>query len=157
VQLANLLRESLKVDCDEVWKNERTPTPIRVFGVGLHSIGLSVREVVSVLELLGVERSHGAIWNWMHTLLEEQSDPLTTSPSRVMVDEKQIDVDGERKWLTAVIDTESKLLLEIDVFSRCGTDPAAAFLSRLEEKQDLDETGFLVDAGGYLTASLVGS
>ena len=152
MQLANLLRDSLDVDCDEVWENERTSTPVRVFGVRLHSMGLSVREVVSVFELLGIDRSHGAIWNWTHTLSEAQSDPPTAAPSRVAVDEKQIEVDGEKKWLYAAIDTESKLLLEIDVFSRRGTDPAAAFLSRLEEKHDLDETAFLVDAGGYLTA-----
>ncbi len=131
MQLADLLRETLNVDCDEGWENDRTPAPVRVFGVRLHSMGLSVREVVSVLELLGIDRSHGAIWNWTHTLSEAQSDPPTASPSRVAVDEKQIEVDGEKKWLYAAIDTESKLLLEIDVFSRRGTDPAAAFLSRL--------------------------
>ncbi len=46
---------------------------------------------------------------------------------------------------------ESKLLLEIDVFSRCGTDPVAAFLHRLTEKHETDETEILVDAGDYLT------
>ncbi|GAB7017741.1 hypothetical protein JCM18750_06020 [Halostagnicola bangensis] len=50
------------------------------------------------------------------------------------------------------IDTELKLLLEIDVYSRRGTDPAATFLHRLTEKHEIDETEFLVDAGGYLTA-----
>ncbi|WP_255191956.1 IS6 family transposase [Natronobeatus ordinarius] len=152
MQLANLLRETLDVDCDEVWENERTPTPVRVFGVRLHSMGLSVREVVAVLELLGIDRSHGAIWNWTHKLSEAQSDPPTAQPSRVAVDEKQIEVDGEKKWLYAAIDIESKLLLEIDVFSRRGTDPAAAFLHRLIEKHEIDEAEFLVDAGGYLTA-----
>jgi len=38
------------------------------------------------------------------------------------------------------------------VFSRCGTDPAAAFPYRLTEKQDVADTELLVDAGGYLTA-----
>jgi len=55
------------------------------------------------------------------------------------------------KWLYAAIDTDSKLLLEIDVFSRRGTDPAAAFLHRLTEKHDVADTEFLVDAGDYLT------
>ena len=150
--LADLLRETLDVDCDEVWENERTPTPVRVFGVRLHSMGLSVREVAAVLELLGVDRSHGAVWNWTHDLAESQVDPPTAQPSRVAVDEKQIEVDGEEKWLYAAIDTESKLLLEIDVYSRRGTDPAAAFLHRLTEKHDVSDTEFLVDAGGYLTA-----
>ncbi|WP_114578994.1 IS6 family transposase [Saliphagus sp. LR7] len=150
--LGDLLREHLDLDCDEVWENERTPTPVRVFGVRLHSMGLSVREVVAVLELLGVDRSHGAIWSWTHTLSDAQSDPPTAAPSRVAVGEKQIEVDGDKKWLYAAIDTESKLLLEIDVFSRRGIGPAAAFLHRLDEKHEIDETEFLVDAGGYLTA-----
>lgn len=89
-------------------------------------MGLSVREVVSVLDLLGIDRSHGAVWNWMHKLSEEQSSPPTAAPSRVAVDETQIEVHGEKKWLYAAIDTESKLLLEIDVYSRRGTDPAAS-------------------------------
>ena len=152
MELADLLRETVDVDCEEVWENERTPTPVRAFGVRLHSMGLSVQEVTAVLGLLGIDRSHGAIWNWTHTLAEAQGDPPTAEPSRVAVDEKQIEVDGEPKWLYAAIDTESKLLLEIDVFGRRGTDPAAAFLHRLTEKHDVSDAEFLVDGGGYLTA-----
>lgn len=63
-----------------------------------------------------------------------------------------LEVDGEKKWLYAAIDMDSKLLLEVDVYSRRGTDPTAAFLPRLTEKHDVSETGFLVDAGGFLTA-----
>jgi transposase-like protein len=42
--------------------------------------------------------------------------------------------------------------LEVDVFSRRGTDPASAFLHRLTQKHDVLDTEFLTDAGGYLTA-----
>ena len=104
------------------------------------------------LDLLGVDRSHGAVWQWTHDLAEAQADPPTAEPSRVAVDEKQIEVDGEKKWLYAAIDTDSKLLLDIDVYSRRGIDPAAAFLHRLTEKHDVSDTEFLVDCGGYLTA-----
>ncbi len=114
-------------------------------------MGLSVREVVAVLDLLGVDRSHVAVWNWTHDLAEAQADPPTAKPSRVAVDEKQIEVDGEKKWLYAAIDTESKLLLDIDVYSRRGTDPAAAFLHRLTEKHTVSDAEFLIDGGGYLT------
>ena len=57
MKLGDLLRETLNVDCDEVWENERTPTPVRVFGVRLHSMGLSLREVVAVFEWVDVDRS----------------------------------------------------------------------------------------------------
>ena len=75
----------------------RTPWGV---GVRLHSMGLSLREVVAVFEWLDVDRSHGAVWNWTHTLAEKQADPPTAKPSRVAVDETQITVDGEKSGST---------------------------------------------------------
>jgi len=128
------------------------PTPVRRFGVRLHTVGMSVRETVSILELLDVERSHSTVYNWLHTLSEAQIDPPMAEPSRVAVNERQIEVAGEKKWHYAAINTESRLLLEVDVFSRRGIDPAAAFLHRISEKCDIGNTEILVDATGYLTA-----
>lgn len=85
-------------------------------------MGLSVQEVSSILELPGIDRSHGAIWTWTHTLADAQSDPPTAAPSLVAV---QVEVDGGNKRLCAASDTESKLLLEIDVYNRRETDHAA--------------------------------
>ena len=85
MQLANLLRETLDVDCDEVWENERSPTPVRVFKVRLHSIGLSVREVVEVLDFPGL------------SALTAKFGTGCTNCRWVAVDEKQIEVDGENK------------------------------------------------------------
>ncbi len=48
--------------------------------------------------------------------------------------------------------TESKLILDVALFGRHGTDPAAAFLQKLREKHDLSEAEFLVDQFGYRTA-----
>ena len=56
--LADLLRENLDVDDEDVWENERTPTPVRCFAVRLHSMGLSVREVKGVLAWLGVDHCY---------------------------------------------------------------------------------------------------
>lgn len=100
MELVDLLIETLEADCKDVWENEHTPTPVLQFGVRLHTAGLSIRETVAILELLGVDRSHGAVWNWVHTLSEVQSDPPTVEPSRVAVDEKQIEVDGEKNGST---------------------------------------------------------
>ncbi|QGA81366.1 integrase core domain-containing protein [Halomicrobium sp. LC1Hm] len=122
MELADLLRETLETDDQDVSENERTPTPVRRFGVRLHTAGLSIRETVELLELLGIDRSHGAVWNWVQTLSEAQSDPPTfTRPSLVQP------IRNLRSLRTA-------------------------FLHRLTEKHDLADTGFLVDAGGYLTA-----
>ena len=47
----------------------------RAFAVRLHSAGLSLRETVAILDLLGVDRSHGAVWDWTHRLADSQNDP----------------------------------------------------------------------------------
>jgi len=39
MRLADLLKESLDVDNQDAWENERTPTPIRCFAVRLQSYG----------------------------------------------------------------------------------------------------------------------
>jgi len=44
------------------------------------------------------------------------------------------------------------LILDVGVFNRRGTDPAAAFLRDLDEKHDLSEAMYLVDDSDYLTA-----
>lgn len=120
---ADLLSEMLHEGRQDAWENERTPTPLRRFELRLHTTGLSIRKMVGILELLGVDRSHSAVWNWVYTLSEAQQDLSTTQPSRVAVEEKQIEIGGEKKWLYAAVDVDSKLLIEVDVFSRRGTTP----------------------------------
>jgi len=54
--------------------------------------------------------------------------------------------------LYAAIDIETKLILDVVLFGRYGTDLAAAFLHRLAEKHDLSDAEFLVDQFGYQTS-----
>ena len=58
------------------------PTPLQRFGVRLHAAGLTIRETVAILELLGVDHSPSAVGIWVHTLSETQIDPPTASLSR---------------------------------------------------------------------------
>jgi hypothetical protein len=44
-------------------------------------MGLSLREVEAVLDWLGVDRCHQAIWYWKETLAEIQIDPPTALSS----------------------------------------------------------------------------
>ena len=128
IEAASVDRDDLFVATKVAHFEEPEPTP----GYVRTAIEQSRERLgVESLDLLyhhwprSVDRSHGAIWNWTHTLSEAQADPPIAEPSRVTVDKKQIEVDGEKKWLYAAIDTDSKLLLEIDVFSRRGIGPAA--------------------------------
>jgi putative transposase len=150
--LADLLSESYDADLEETWENERTATPVRAFAVRLHETGCSLRETTTILAEFGVERSHGAVWNWVHRLADSGCDPPEAKPKRVAVDETAVKINGEWSWLYAAIDTETKLILDVALFGRHGTDPAAAFLHRLDEKYDLSDTEFLVDQFGYRTA-----
>jgi len=150
--LADLLSESYEPDLEESWENERTATPVRAFAVRLHQTGCSLRETTTILAELGVQRSHGAVWNWVHRLSDSGCDPPTAQPSRVAVDETAIKINGEWSWLYAAIDIDTKLILDVALFGRHGIDPAAAFLQKLQEKHDLSEAEFLVDQFGYRTA-----
>jgi len=150
--LADLLSESYEPDLEETWENERTATPVRAFAVRLHQTGCSLRETTTILAELGVERSHGAVWNWVHRLSDSGCDPPEAQPKRVAVDETAVKINGEWSWLYAAIDIDTKLILDVALFGRHGTDPAAAFLAGLREKHDLSEAEFLVDQFGYRTA-----
>lgn len=44
------------------------------------------------------------------------------------------------------------MILDVALFGRHGTSPAAAFLHGLHEKHDLSDATFLVDQFGYRTA-----
>jgi putative transposase len=77
---------------------------------------------------------------------------VTAQPTRVAVDETAVRINGEWSWLYAAVDVDTKLLLDVELFSRRGTNPAAAFLHRLREQHDRSETVFLVDGFGYRTA-----
>jgi putative transposase len=149
---ADLLSESFAADLEESWERERTATPVRAFAVRLHATGCSLRETTSILAELGVERSHGAVWNWVHRIADSVPDPPTAQPSRVAVDETAVKINGEWSWLYAAIDLDTKLILDVALFGQHGTNPAAAFLSGLDEKHDLSDTVFLVDQFGYRTA-----
>mgnify|MGYP002760782390 CR=1 FL=1 len=152
MMLADLLSECFAADLEETWERERTATPVRAFAVRLHATGCSLRETQAILRLFGVERSHQAIWQWVHQVADSVPDPPEAKPKRVAVDETAVKINGELCWVYAAIDLDSKLILDAELFGRHGTDPAAAFLHRLAEKHDLSETVFLVDGFGYETA-----
>jgi putative transposase len=105
---ADLLSESYDAGLEEVWENERTATPVRAFAVRLHQTGCSIRETATILADLGVERSHGAVWDWVHRLADSGCDPPTAAPSQVAVNKTAVKINGEQSWLYATIDVDTK-------------------------------------------------
>ncbi len=153
MQLADLLSVSYAVEFDELGSVSGRRTLAGV-AVRLHATGCSLCEATTILAELGVERSHGAVWNWVHRLADSVPDPPRAKPSRVVVDETAVKINGEWSWLYAAINLDTKLTLDAQLFGRHGTDPAAVFLHELREKHDLFEAVFLVDQFDYRTALL---
>src|SRR6056297_2535513 len=152
MQLRDLLKETLDTATLECWQRERTATPVRAFAVRLHAAGCSLRETLVIFGLVGVERTHGAVWGFIYKLADSLSDLPTAQPSRLTVDETAVRINGEWSWVCAAINLEPKVLLDAAVFGRLGTDPAAAFLHGLTQKHECSQAVFLVDGAGYLTA-----
>lgn len=92
------------------------------------------------------------VWNWVHRITDSVSNPPEAQPKRVAVDEIAVKINGEWSRLYATIDLSAKLILDVVLFGRHGTNPGAAFLSGLREKYDLSDTTFPVDQFGYRTA-----
>ncbi len=81
--LTDLLSERYDADLEESWENERTVTPVRAFAVRLHQTGYSLRETTTILTELGVKRSHGAVWNWVHRLANSERDPPMSTRAKL--------------------------------------------------------------------------
>ena len=77
---------------------------LRAFTVRLHSAGLSLRETVAVLDLLDVDHLRGAVWDWTHSLVDNQDDPPRSTLRRVTVDKTAIQIGTEWRWCYAAID-----------------------------------------------------
>jgi len=111
-----LLRESLDTANLECWERERTATPSGFVPVRLHATGCSLRETQAILRLFGVQRSHQAIFQWVHRVADSVPDPPEAQPKRVAVDETAVKINGEWSWLYAAIDLDTKLILGVDLF-----------------------------------------
>ncbi len=116
------------------------------------STGCSIRETQAILRLFGVQRSHQAIFQWVHRVADSDPDPPEAKPKWVAVDKTAVKINGGWSWLYTAIDLDTKLILGVGLFGRYVTDPAAAFLHGLLEKHELSEAVFLVDGFGYQTA-----
>lgn len=95
------------------------------------------QQTETLRRLIGVERSHQAIWHWIHRLADSVPDPLPAAPTRVAADGIAVRIDGELSWIEGAIDTGSKLLLGVDFFDRRSPTHQQSFLSNSPRKTRL--------------------
>ena len=133
-------------------ERELAPHKITETGIQLHLARLSVLNTKQYFERLGVDRSRVAIHNWIQKA--DRYPPDSASPNRVAVDETAIQIDLDRLWLYAAVNPRINEFLRTDVFPVQNQQFTLVFLSETAEKHHVEDTLFLVDAGGHLTAAL---
>jgi putative transposase len=139
-----------RIDLDFV-ERQRTPEYAMKLGIQLQLAGLSLRNTVSILEELGVERSPKAIHDWVQ---KADLQPATgRSPNHVAVDETMIRIDDQQFWLYAAADPDTNDLLHLRLFSTT-TAVTEIFLRELRQKHDVESAVFLVDCAQHLQTAL---
>ncbi len=87
-------------------ERERTPKLLMKLSIQLHLAGLSLSNTVSILEIFGVERARSTVHNWVHKADLQPEDGQ--SPDHVAVDETVIQLNDEKYWLYAAVDSMQK-------------------------------------------------
>jgi putative transposase len=131
---------------------ERTPREIVEVGIHLHVARLSLSNTKRVLERLGVERSRTAIHNWVQKA--DLQPNCGGSPNHVAVDETVIQVNDERHWLFAAVDSATNEILHARLFRSRTTQLTVLFVRELREQQQVEQATFLVDAAPTLASVL---
>ena len=103
-------------DCSNVafLDADRTSTPAWLIRLtcAAHAAAASLAECCDLCEWFGVSRTRAAIHHWYQSYADHYDQDFTVEPDRVAVDEKQIQLEEERKvWLYAAIDVDSKVVL----------------------------------------------
>ena len=136
----------------EFVERERTPEPIIEVGIHLHLAGLSLSNTKQILERLGVERSRTAIHNWVQKAdVQPSSD---AEPNHIAVDETVIQVNDQRHWLYAAVDSATNEILHARLFQTRTTQLTVLFLRELREQQQIEHVTFLVDGATHLASAL---
>ena len=132
-------------------EREATPQFLMKLSIQLHLSGLSLSNTVRVLEIFGVQRARSTVHNWIHKA-DLQPTP-GKNPDHVAVDETVIQLNDEKYWLYAAVDTETNELLHTTFEPTRTTMIAQTFLAEIGEKHDVSEAVFLVDGAQSLQAA----
>lgn len=155
----------------DVVERERPSKPAMALGIQTHVAGLSLPNIVRLLEDLGVQRFRKAVHDWV-----QKADPQPESgqsPNQIALDETMIRVNDQQYWLYTVTrirrllvgerdtpclvnaaDPDTNKLLPVCLISTTTTTLPDIFLRELRQKHDVETTVFLVDGAQHLQTAL---
>ena len=91
----------------------------------LYFSGESLRNTQKSMRLLGVQVSYQTIWNWIDkyvSLMKEYADKIHPEVSDVWrTDEMYVKMKGDKKWLFAVMDDQTRFWISQQVAEKKGT------------------------------------
>ena len=129
-------------------ERRRTPEWAIQVGIRCHLAGMSLRDASQHLEILGVDRSHVAIHDWVH---KAELQPISTvTEDQIAVDEKMIRLHGDEYWLYGAVDPVTNDIIHVSLFSSTTKQTTRWFLAELHRQCRLDDVVFLVDGANYL-------
>lgn len=133
-------------------ERERTPERAMKLGIQMHMAGLSLSNIISVLDNLGVQRSRKAVHDWVQ---KADLQPVSgKSPNQIAVDETVIRINDQQFWLYAAANPQTNEILHLRLFSTTTTTLTEIFLKELRQKHDVETAVFLVDSAKHLHAAL---
>ena len=103
-------------------ERQRTPEWAIQVDIRCHLAGMSTKNASQFLDELGVQRSHVAIYNWVHEA--DLQLVSTVSADQLAVDEKMIRINGNDYWLYGAIDRNKRNLAVQAVLNDDETDDA---------------------------------
>jgi transposase-like protein len=129
---------------------ERARTPRWAIEVGIrcHLAGMSLRDASQFLGELGINRSHVAIHNWVHSA--ELQPASSVSANQLAVDEKMIRLHGLQFWLYGAVDPHTNEIVTLSLFPTTNHVTTRWFLDELHQQCRLRDVTILVDGADYL-------
>jgi transposase-like protein len=95
------------------------------FGIRLYLAGQSFLYVVSIFESLGFDRHRSTMHRWVQKA--DLQPTGSVEPNHVAVDETVIQLNDERYWLYAAVDSDTNRLLHMELFSTRATADTSIF------------------------------
>lgn len=108
----------------------------------LHLSGLSLSNIVSIIEIFDIERARSTVHNWVH-----KADLRSTSAKSsddVAFDETVIQLNGDQYRLYASVDPRTNGLLYASLGSTTSTELVEMLLAELSEKHLVADDVFLI-------------